>query len=162
MSAFVVHGRRHRSQSPKYSKSPARTPARAGPHAQGLHCRVARTAGGIVPYCPRPRCKPDVKSVKEHPVRIVRVYGDSLGRTGSGDNHQHHSGSFAANRLATLPYNSSLCRHLSWPMHRVGNHWYCRNRRCYCKRWIAPARRMSFGLLGATAISMRPSWSVLL
>src|SRR5438105_6775478 len=35
-------------------------------------------AGRIVPYCPCPRRKPDVKRVKEHAFGVVRVHGDPL------------------------------------------------------------------------------------
>src|SRR6266550_2152837 len=36
------------------------------------------TAGGIVPCRSRARCEPNVKSVEEHAVRIVRIHDDSL------------------------------------------------------------------------------------
>ena len=36
------------------------------------------TAGGIVPHCSCARCKPDVKSVEEDTVGVVRIYGDPL------------------------------------------------------------------------------------
>src|SRR5919106_1087768 len=35
-------------------------------------------AGGIVPNCSGPGCKPDVECVKEHAVGIVRIHRDSL------------------------------------------------------------------------------------
>ena len=39
---------------------------------------VGITAGGIVPHCSCARCKPNVESVEEHAVGIVRVDRDSL------------------------------------------------------------------------------------
>src|SRR5437867_3612398 len=39
---------------------------------------VRITAGGIIPGSSRARCKPDVESIKENPIRIVRIHDDSL------------------------------------------------------------------------------------
>src|SRR6266516_2717055 len=39
---------------------------------------VGITAGGIVPHSSRTRCKPHIERVEKHPVRIVRIHGDSL------------------------------------------------------------------------------------
>src|SRR6184192_1957707 len=47
-------------------------------HVHGTWVRAGITTGNIVPNSSCARCKPDVKSVKEHAVGIVRVHRDSL------------------------------------------------------------------------------------
>src|SRR5262245_16095342 len=42
-------------------------------HVHGTWVGAGVTTGNIVPDCPRSRCKPDVKGIKKHPVRIVRI-----------------------------------------------------------------------------------------
>ena len=73
---------------------------------------VGISAGGIVPYCACARCKPNVKSVEEDAVRIVRVYSDSL----VVPVLRIIAGSIlavsVAHRLESLPCKSSSCRHL--------------------------------------------------
>src|SRR5437762_5610693 len=47
-------------------------------HVHGTWVRAGITTGSIVPDSSRARCKPHVVSIEEDPVRIVRIYGDSL------------------------------------------------------------------------------------
>src|SRR6266536_4975064 len=48
-------------------------------HVHGTCVPAVRiTAGGIVPDSSRARCKPDLKRIEKDPVRIIRIYGDSL------------------------------------------------------------------------------------
>src|SRR5437764_15137961 len=47
-------------------------------HVHGMWVGAGITTGSIVPDSSRARCEPHVVSIEEYPVRIVRIYGDSL------------------------------------------------------------------------------------
>src|SRR5215813_9793530 len=47
-------------------------------HVHGMWARARITTSNIVPDSSSARCKPDIESIKEDPVWIVRVHCDSL------------------------------------------------------------------------------------
>jgi len=62
----------------KVLDEPGKKRERADPHAQDLPGAVGITAGGIVPGRSCARCEPNVESVEEDALRIIRVHDNSL------------------------------------------------------------------------------------